>query len=225
MRIISEVREKLKNGEKLILCSTQLIEAGVDMDFPIVFRELAPLESIIQSAGRCNREGKLQKGRVFLFKLEEKGQPSLQYETFTQFAQLLYRNNENRLTEADFYSEYYTEIIKNYVSEDTVTVERERLMFQNVADRYRIIKSDTMSLFIYRYSDETLQLYDKIRREEYLSREDYQKIAQYCVQIYDRFERSNSDKIAETPSGVKIWNGNYSEEIGLSNEEEIIYCI
>lgn len=96
----------------MILCSTQLIEAGVDMDFPIVFRELAPLESIIQSAGRCNREGKLQKGRVFLFKLEEKGQPSLQYETFTQFAQLLYRNNENRLTEADFYSEYYTEIIK-----------------------------------------------------------------------------------------------------------------
>ena len=160
-----------------------------------------------------------------MFKLEEKGQPSLQYETFTQFAQLLYRNNENRLTEADFYSEYYTEIIKNYVSEDTVTVERERLMFQNVADRYRIIKSDTMSLFIYRYSDETLQLYDKIRREEYLSREDYQKIAQYCVQIYDWFERSNSDKIAETPSGVKVWNGNYSEEIGLSNEEEIIYCI
>ena len=83
-----------------------------------------------------------------MFKLEEKGQPSLQYETFTQFAQLLYRNNENRLTEADFYSEYYTEIIKNYVSEDTLTVERERLIFQNVADRYRIIKSDTMSLFI-----------------------------------------------------------------------------
>ena len=225
MRVIREVREKLKNGEKLILCSTQLIEAGVDMDFPIVFRELAPLESIIQSAGRCNREGRLKKGRVFLFKLEEKGQPSLQYETFTQFAQLLYRNNENRLTEADFYSEYYTEIIKNYVSEDSVTVEREKLMFQNVADRYRIIKSDTMSLFIYRYSDETLQLYDKIRSKEFLSREDYQQIAQYCVQIYDRFERSNSDKIAETPSGVKIWNGNYSEEIGLSNEEEIIYCI
>lgn len=111
------------------------------------------------------------------------------------------------------------------MSEDSVTVEREKLMFQNVADRYRIIKSDTMSLFIYRYNDETLQLYDKISSKEFLSREDYQQIAQYCVQIYDRFERSNSDKIAETPSGVKIWNGNYSEEIGLSNEEEIIYCI
>ena len=71
MAVIDKVKNKLKNGEKLILCSTQLIEAGVDMDFPIVFRELAPLESIIQSAGRCNREGKLKKGKVFLFQLED----------------------------------------------------------------------------------------------------------------------------------------------------------
>lgn len=224
MVVVDKVKGKLKNGEKLILCSTQLIEAGVDMDFPIVFRELAPLESIIQSAGRYNREGKLEKGKVFLFQLEEKGQPSAEYKTFTQFAQLCYHNNENRLTDADFYAEYYTDIVKLYAPEDTITPKREKLMFQDVANIYHIIDSSATSLFVYRYNEESLQLYKEITGKEYLSRKDYQQIAQYCVQVYNKFERDNSDKIAETTNGVKIWSGAYSEEFGLSNEEEI-FCI
>ena len=224
MAVVDKVKGKLKNGEKLILCSTQLIEAGVDMDFPIVFRELAPLESIIQSAGRCNREGKLEKGKVFLFQLEEKGQPSAEYKTFAQFAQLCYHNNENRLTDADFYAEYYTDIVKLYAPEDTITPKREKLMFQDVADKYHIIDSSATSLFVYRYNEESLQLYKEITCKEYLSRKDYQQIAQYCVQVYNKFERDNSDKIAETTNGVKVWSGAYSEEFGLSNEEEI-FCI
>ena len=224
MAVVDKVKGKLKNGEKLILCSTQLIEAGVDMDFPIVFRELAPLESIIQSAGRCNREGKLEKGKVFLFQLEEKGQPSAEYKTFTQFAQLCYHNNENRLTDADFYAEYYTDIVKLYAPEDIITPKREKLMFQDVADKYHIINSSTTSLFVYRYNEESLQLYKEITSKEYLSRKDYQQIAQYCVQVYSKFERDNFDKIAETTNGVKVWSGAYSKEFGLSNEEEI-FCI
>lgn len=223
MAVIDKVKSKLKNGEKLILCSTQLIEAGVDMDFPIVFRELAPLESIIQSAGRCNREGKLEKGKVFLFQLEEKGQPSAEYKTFTQFAQLCYHNNENRLTDADFYAEYYTDIVKLYAPEDTITPKREKLMFQDVADKYHIIDSSATSLFVYRYNEESLQLYKEITCKEYLSRKDYQQIEQYCVQVYNKFERDNSDKIAETTNRIKVWSGAYSEEFGLSNEEEIFY--
>lgn len=224
MAVIDRVRSKLKKGEKLILCSTQLIEAGVDMDFPIVFRELAPLESIIQSAGRCNREGKLEKGKVFLFQLEEKGQPSKDYETFAQFAQLCYRNNENRLTDADFYTEYYTDIVKRYVPNDNITSEREKLMFQNVADKYHIMDSNVTSLFVYRYNKESLLLYKIITNKEYLIRKDYQQIARYSVQVDNKFEYDNSDKIAETSSGVKVWSGAYSEEFGLSNEEEI-FCI
>lgn len=224
MRIIDDVKKKLNNGEKLILCSTQLIEAGVDIDFPIVFRELAPLESIIQSAGRCNREGKLELGKVFLFQLEDTGQPSKQYETFAQYAQLCYQNNEKRLSDADFYAEYYTKIMKLYVPKDDITAEREKLMFQNVADKYHIIDSTTISLFIYRYDDESLRLYNEIKDKEYLNRRDYQHIAKYCVQVYDRFTNDNVSKIAETTNGVKIWSGVYSPEFGLDNEKEI-YCI
>lgn len=223
MEVINNVRQKLKDGEKLILCSTQLIEAGVDIDFPVVFRELAPLESIIQSAGRCNREGKLKEGQVYLFQLEEQGQPSRQYETFAQYAQLCYRGNENRLSDADFYAEYYTNIIKNYSSEDNVTPKREKLMFQDVADIYRIINSNTTSLFIYRYDKESISLYNKIKDKEFLSRQDYQQIAQYSVQVYEWFTKTNTDKIGETLNGIKIWFGIYSKKIGLSNKDEIFY--
>lgn len=224
MKTIDDVRNKLGKGEKLILCSTQLIEAGVDMDFPVVFRELAPLESIIQSAGRCNREGRLDKGKVFLFQMEEKGQPSPEYETFAQYAQLCYKNNESRLTDADFYSEYYTNIIKLYAPKDNITPERERLMFKNVADKYHIIDNNTISLFVYRYDEKSLQLYKDIIGKEFLTRKDYQHIAQYSVQIHSKFERENADRIAETSNGIKVWSGAYSEDFGLSNEYEI-YCI
>lgn len=69
LAIIEEVKALLKNNQKVILISTQLIEAGVDIDFPIVYRDLCPLPSLIQSAGRCNRNKNIELGKVFMFRL------------------------------------------------------------------------------------------------------------------------------------------------------------
>jgi len=64
---IKEIQEKKYN----IVVSTQLVEAGVDIDFDIVVRDLAPLDAINQSSGRCNRNG-IAKGKVFIVSLEDK---------------------------------------------------------------------------------------------------------------------------------------------------------
>jgi len=69
---IKYIKSLLENNEKIIVISTQLIEAGIDIDFPVLYRDFAPVSSIVQSAGRCNRNGKLEFGRVVLFKLRNR---------------------------------------------------------------------------------------------------------------------------------------------------------
>lgn len=66
---IDLINNRLKNGDKIILVSTQVVEAGVDFDFDVVIRDLAPLDSIIQCAGRCNRNGLKETGEVYIYKM------------------------------------------------------------------------------------------------------------------------------------------------------------
>lgn len=70
-RIIEDIKSCLKRKEKITVVSTSLVEAGVDFDFQTVFRQLAGLDSILQSGGRCNREGKRKDSKVFIFETDE----------------------------------------------------------------------------------------------------------------------------------------------------------
>lgn len=82
-QVLKDVKHRLVElNRQCILISTQCIEAGVDIDFPVVFRAFAPLDSIIQSAGRCNRNGKMDKGilQVFQPPMEKREYPDNTYE-------------------------------------------------------------------------------------------------------------------------------------------------
>jgi len=73
--VLQKIKDLLDKDQACTVVSTQLIEAGVDIDFPVVFRSIAGLDSIAQAAGRCNREGKQKYGRVIIFQSEQKAPP------------------------------------------------------------------------------------------------------------------------------------------------------
>ncbi len=228
--IIKEIQEVLKKSETVIVCSTQLIEAGVDMDFPSVYREIAPLESIIQSAGRCNREGKMRddsgneiKGDVYLFALTEAGQPSRDYDSWSQFANLLYKGKEEQLYTHDFYGYYYRELTKSFVDTDRlkITEDRRKLLYQTVSEKYKIIDKKTQTLFVYKYNEDSRKLYDRLKGQEFLSRQDYQLVSQYCVQVYEKFVRDNNSYIMPERCGICVWHGSYDRAYGLPFVEDL----
>ena len=232
--VITNIRQALREGKHIIVSSTQLIEAGVDMDFPTVYRELAPLESIIQSAGRCNREGQLKdengsliKGDVYLFALTESGQPSKEYRSWSEFANMLYKGNEEKLYTHDFYSYYYRELVKNFADTDKldITADRKKFLFQTVADKYKIIDNNTQSIFVYTYNQSSRELYNQLKNEEYITKRERQEISQYCVQVYDKFRKENSTLIDPLPSGVLVWYGSYDTDFGLPFKDEFNYVI
>jgi CRISPR-associated endonuclease/helicase Cas3 len=74
-QVLEKIRRLLDADEPLVLVSTQLVEAGVDIDFPVVYRAWAPADSLQQAAGRANRNARLTEGRVVIFGLSDGGQP------------------------------------------------------------------------------------------------------------------------------------------------------
>ena len=91
--VLQTVRERLTAREPVRLVATSLVEAGVDLDFPVVWREEAGLESIIQAAGRCNREGKATVGNVFVFRSPDGAAPEI--EKAAGAARSVMRNHED----------------------------------------------------------------------------------------------------------------------------------
>lgn len=218
-KVIKDIREDLINRRKILVSSTQLIEAGVDFDFPCVMREAAPLESIIQSAGRCNRENRMEEyGNVYLFSLIESRMPDKQYKTASAYTLELIKENPQWLHEHDFYESYYRKFVGLFVDADkrNINKARENFDFETVSRSYRIIDNKTRGLVIYNYDESGRELVDYVSGKPFLSRDDYRKMQIYTVQVYENFIRENSKSILETSNGISVWYGGYDEFTGIS---------
>jgi CRISPR-associated endonuclease/helicase Cas3 len=149
LEVVAEVRRRLDVGEPCRLISTQLVEAGVDLDFPVVYRALAGLDSIAQSAGRCDREGRLTDaagvpaGRLVVFLAETEPPPGVPRKALDSMKVLVQLGGIDPFEPADslrFFNELY-----NKIDDDQHRIEplRRSLMFATVADRFRIIDDGT----------------------------------------------------------------------------------
>jgi len=218
--VIKNIRYDLEAKKKILVVSTQLIEAGVDFDFPVVFRAMAPLEAVIQSAGRCNREGNLGAlgGKVFLFKLQDGGMPDKTYAACAGHAEDMIKRDIAQLHGHTIFNEYYAQVIQLYVDPDKFNINeaRKRFDFETVNDAYRIIRNDTEGLYIYNYNDESRQLFDSLIYKKFLSRDDYRIMQAFTVQVYGNFIFQNSLMCKKMNQGFMVWEGNYDTETGIS---------
>jgi len=218
--VIKNVRADLKAGRKILVSSTQLIEAGVDFDFPVVFRAMAPLESIIQSAGRCNRENKLGKsgGKVFLFNIVDGGMPDKTYAACASHAEEFLRTDIEQLHNHQSFNKYYSQVVQLYVDPDkyNINATRNAFNFKTVKDGYRIIRDSTEGLYMYNYSDESRQLLHTLEYKEFLSKDDYRKMQPFIVPVYKHFIIQNGSMCKTMPQGFVVWYGNYDQQTGIS---------
>jgi len=108
--VISEIKKRLVGGTPIRVISTQLVEAGVDIDFPVVFRAMGGLDSIAQAAGRCNREGKLcakgGMGQVIVFSPPKSSPPGL-LRKGEDAAKTLIRTKKMEDLSPDLFREYF----------------------------------------------------------------------------------------------------------------------
>lgn len=152
---IQSIRERLAKGLPCRVVSTQLIEAGVDVDFPILWRAMGPLDSLVQAAGRCNREGKLRDaqgnpvpGNVFIFIPEENKLPPGIYRSATDQARVSLAalgDSEHAgkcLADSPQVFHNYFSALYQLIETDTARIQEDRLQlrFRDVAQKARVIE-------------------------------------------------------------------------------------
>lgn len=215
--ILRLVRRRLRHGMPARLISTQVVEAGVDIDFPEVWRAMGPLDRIVQAAGRCNREGQMPtKGRVVIFEPVEGRMPKGEYRAGFGLAEfLLGQNDIEALHKPALHEEYFRRL---YTEQDRdrhkVQPYREALNYPETARLFRLISEDTVLVAI-DYGQGRDRLSDWRTRP---SRATWRRLQPFVVSLLRReANRLLADSWLEPVSeGLYRWVGKYDRIKGLA---------
>ncbi len=151
--VIRQLKETLnsKTDEPVRVISTQLIEAGIDIDFPVVFRQEAGLDSILQAAGRCNREGKMKPCTTFVFSLGKEHPLPCGFITQTNNARLNMGQNHDWFA-PDVMKKYFKQLHSRIDNFDEKQMEsllyKPECEFEEAANQFRLIDDQTISVLI-----------------------------------------------------------------------------
>lgn len=233
--VLKEVRQRLKEGKPCRVISTSLIEAGVDVDFPAVYREEAGLDSIIQSMGRCNREGKrlAAESRAYVFRLEGDDAPSIPASMgqAVSVARDVFGRFEDASSleaiEAYFQNMYY---VRGQGLDQKRIVEMTEqdigkggsIPFRDIEKAFQLIDSNTQSVVIATDPDASA-LVDRLQAGEH-SRALLRAMGAYTVNIYQNHLQALHEAGALLPLGEDGWMltmaSQYDEDMGLKLDVE-----
>lgn len=224
---IADMKHALADPNQPIrVVSTQLIEAGVDIDFPVVFRQEAGLDSVLQSAGRCNREGRLDQGITHVFSLSDVTLPKGQ----------ISRANDARLslpTDADYFdpqviSEYFRQLYarcNNFDCKDIAAMLNMpgQICFKTAAKEFQLIDDNSVDVIV--NYDNSPELVDQLRRFG-ASYSLMKKLARLSVSVsrYNLGQLLNEHIVAEILPGIYYAENpaQYSPQCGLLPDNQLL---
>ena len=223
LAVLAKIRCTLrKENHPCRVVSTQLVEAGVDLDFPVVFRAMGPLDAVIQAAGRCDREGKLTAlagkpaGRLVVFRPEDNQSP---YKKETQITEDLAEQGSLSIHNPDHIRMYFNRIYEGDRDPENIEGLRKKLDYPAVAERFAMINDRTKAIMVPFDSEAR----DLIERIEKTGGQDYDLLRQaqrYQVGLYSK----EFDKAREYGTIVELWQGSdlwkchpscYLDSVGL----------
>lgn len=222
-KTITEIKRKLQedDSDALRVVSTQLIEAGVDIDFPVVYRQQAGLDSVLQAAGRCNREGHIALGTTYVFSLQKEHSLPPGFISNTNDARMALGHDTDWLA-PDTMSRYFRQLYSRSTTFDKPHV-KERLYanqmyFETVAKEFRMIDDNTTSVII--NWEDSMQYVDQLKQDgpNYAL---IKQLSQYSVNVRERDLRSLHDAGAiEEIGGMLVISdsGFYDGHVGLVTE-------
>ena len=233
--VLHEVRQRLRQGQPCRLVSTQVVEAGVDLDFPTVLRAFGPLDRIVQAAGRCNREGSLANGRVVVFDPEEGKLPGEAYRSATDICRNLLGRRDFDFDNPSSYQAFFQLLYQNVETDrEKVQSFRKRFDYRAVAEKFQVIPDDSVPVIVrYRGRDGSDNTSDRLisqvtNREERLPRWLLQRLQPYLVNVRSRLidDYHQNGLVGKLKPGLWEWLGGYDNARGLTvanrNPEELV---
>jgi CRISPR-associated endonuclease/helicase Cas3 len=224
--VLSKIKDALARGAACRVVSTQLVEAGVDVDFPIVYRALGGLDSIVQAAGRCNREGHLNKGRVVVFRAETsppRGTPRRAMEV----TESLLREAGGILDPSDpeLFEEYFRMLYAvEILDAKRIQTLRQEFNFGFVGREFKLIEDGFTRTVVVPYGEAAVHVQEL--RLKGATRATLRGLQRFVVNIYpDAFAKfSGAGALEEVIEGVftltKPYEGSYDDAFGLLTGDE-----
>ncbi|MDN5325615.1 MAG: CRISPR-associated endonuclease/helicase Cas3 [Moorella sp. (in: firmicutes)] len=233
-KVLQEVRRRLRNGQPCRLVTTQVVEAGVDLDFPLVLRAVGPLDRIVQAAGRCNREGKLQEGRVIIFNPKEGHLPPGSYKTGTEIAAALLASTTGvDLHDPGLYRIYFQRLYQSCTLDARgIQASRRSLNYPEVAQKFQMIEQRVVPVIVHYHEGHDDRKVDELMsalRHRGISRQIMRQLQPYLVNInaYNVNSLQKEGLIQEISPGLYEWLGGYDEIRGLvtraRDPEELVF--
>lgn len=218
-QVLNRVRERLDphDPRPCILVSTQVVEAGVDLDFPVVYRAAGPLDRIVQAAGRCNREGcRTEKGQVVVFRPQDGKMPPGEYRKAFEETEILLKRENLNWDDPAIFNDYFHRLYQGLdLDSKGVQPYREAHDFPEVAARFKLIPDDTTAVLIGDYDDFVQDKVKQIKRYG-LRPGDLRTLQPYLVNLRDREFRETEDLRELIAPGLWLWQGGYDKKKGIS---------